>query len=175
MSQSSFVIGRFDWAKNRGGGGGNQALRLRTGRTGRAMGNVRGLPQVVFKVVPNGGCKGPMGLAAQLGYVLGKAEHIIDPSKEHDRLEHLPEHFSEAIAKDWADGWDRRVQSGHSMHMIASFPRGTDPEKVAEIMREGSRNFGALLELTVPSLREFENAELQAEFERLTQKMSRLD
>ena len=136
MSQSSFVIGRFDWAKNRGGGGSNQALRLRTGRTGRAMGNVRGLPQVVFKVVPNGGCKGPMGLAAQLGYVLGKAEHIIDPSKEHDRLEHLPEHFSEAIAKDWADGWDRRVQSGHSMHMIASFPRGTDPEKVAEIMRE---------------------------------------
>ena len=136
MSQPSFVIGRFDWAKNRGGGGGRDGLRLRSARTGRAMGNVRGLPQVVFKVVPNGGCKGPMGLAAQLGYVLGKAEHIIDPSKEHDRLEHLPEHFSEAIAKDWADGWDRRVQSGHSMHMIASFPRGTDPEKVAEIMRE---------------------------------------
>ena len=136
MSQPGFVIGRFDWAKNRGGGGGRDGLRLRSARTGRAMGNVRGLPQVVFKVVPNGGCKGPMGLAAQLGYVLGKAEHIIDPSKEHDRLEHLPEHFSEAIAKDWADGWDRRVQSGHSMHMIASFPRGTDPEKVAEIMRE---------------------------------------
>lgn len=136
MSQPRFVIGRFDWAKNRGGGGGRDGLRLRSARTGRAMGNVRGLPQVVFKVVPNGGCKGPMGLAAQLGYVLGKAEHIIDPSKEHDRLEHLPEHFSEAIAKDWADGWDRRVQSGHSMHMIASFPRGTEPEKVAEIMRE---------------------------------------
>lgn len=136
MSQPGFVIGRFDWAKNRGGGGGRDGLRLRSARTGRAMGNVRGLPQVVFKVVPNGGCKGPMGLAAQLGYVLGKAEHIIDPSKEHDRLDHLPEHFSEAIAKDWADGWDRRVQSGHSMHMIASFPRGTDPEKVADIMRE---------------------------------------
>lgn len=135
MSQSSFVIGRFDWAKNRGGGGGNQALRLRTGRTGRAMGNVRGLPQVVFKVVPNGGCKGPLGLAAQLGYVLGKAEHIIDPGKDYDRLDHLPEHFSEAIAKDWADGWDDRVKSGYSMHMVASFPRGTDPEKVAAIMR----------------------------------------
>ena len=135
MSQSSFVIGRFDWAKNRGGGGSNQALRLRTGRTGRAMGNVRGLPQVVFKVVPNGGCKGPLGLAAQLGYVLGKAEHIIDPGKDYDRLDHLPEHFSEAIAKDWADGWDDRVKSGYSMHMVASFPRGTDPEKVVAIMR----------------------------------------
>ncbi|MTE01836.1 relaxase/mobilization nuclease domain-containing protein [Paracoccus sp. YIM 132242] len=135
MSQSSFVIGRFDWAKNRGGGGVNQAFRLRTGRTGRAIGNVRGLPQVVFKVVPNGGCKGPLGLAAQLGYVLGKAEHIIDPGKDYDRLDHLPEHFSEAIAKDWADGWDDRVKSGYSMHMVASFPRGTDPEKVAAIMR----------------------------------------
>lgn len=136
MSQPNFVIGRFDWAKNRGGGGGRDGLRLRTARTGRAMGNVRGLPQVMFKVVSKGGCKGPLGLAAQLGYVLGKAEHIIDPSKEYDRLEHLPEHFSEAIADDWAEGWDRRVQSGHSMHMVASFPRGTDPEKVAEIMRD---------------------------------------
>ncbi|WP_265501270.1 relaxase/mobilization nuclease domain-containing protein [Paracoccus beibuensis] len=89
----------------------------------------------MFKVVPNGGCKGSMGLAAQLGYVLGKAEHIIDPNKEYDRLEHLPEHFTDAIAEEWAEGWDRRVKAGHSMHMVASFPRGTDPEKVAEIMR----------------------------------------
>ena len=135
MSQAAFVIGRFEWVKNRGGGAGRDTFRVRTGRTGRAMGNIRGLPQVMFKVVPNGGCKGPMGLAAQLGYVLGKAEHIIDPDDEYDRLEHLPEHFSEAIAEEWADGWDRRVKSGHSMHMVASFPRSTDPEAVAEIMR----------------------------------------
>lgn len=135
MSHANFVIGRFDWAKNRGGGAGRDTFRVRTGRTGRAMGNVRGLPQVMFKVVPNGGCKGSMGLAAQLGYVLGKAEHIIDPNKEYDRLEHLPEHFTDAIAEEWAEGWDRRVKAGHSMHMVASFPRGTDPEKVAEIMR----------------------------------------
>lgn len=135
MSQAEFVIGRFDWVKNRGGGG-RDSFRVRTGRTGRAMGNVRGLPQVMFKVVPNGGCKGPMGLAAQLGYVLGKAEHIIDPNKEYDRLDHLPAQFTEALAQEWADGWERRVKAGHSMHMVASFPRGTDPEKVAEIMRD---------------------------------------
>ncbi len=135
MSQAAFVIGRFEWVKNRSGGAGRDTFRVRTGRTGRAMGNIRGLPQVMFKVVPNGGCKGPMGLAAQLGYVLGKAEHIIDPDDEYDRLEHLPEHFSEAIAEEWANGWDRRVKSGHSMHMVASFPRSTDPEAVAEIMR----------------------------------------
>lgn len=135
MSQAAFVIGRFEWVKNRGGGAGRDSFRLRTGRTGRAMGNVRGLPQVMFKVVPNGGCQGAMGLAAQLGYVLGKAEHIIDPDDDYDRLDHLPEQFSEAIAAEWAEGWDRRVRSGHSMHMVASFPRGTDPEAVTEIMR----------------------------------------
>jgi len=136
MSQAEFIIGRFDWAKNRGGGGGRETFRLRGGRTGRAMGNVRGLPQVMFKVVRNGGCVGSLGLTAQLDYVLGKAEHIIDPNKEYDRLDHLPAEFSEALAKDWAEGWDRRVKSGHSMHMVASFPMGTDAEKVADIMRD---------------------------------------
>lgn len=136
MSQAEFIIGRFDWAKNRGGGGGRDTFHLRGGRTGRAMGNVRGLPQVMFKVVRNGGCVGSKGLSAQLDYVLGKAEHIIDPNKEYDRLDHLPAEFSEAMAKDWAEGWDRRVKSGHSMHMVASFPMGTDAEKVADIMRD---------------------------------------
>lgn len=135
MSQAAFVIGRFAWVRNRGGGAGRDSFRVRTGRTGRAMGNVRGLPQVMFKVVPNGGCQGARGLAAQLGYVLGKAEHIIDPDEDYDRLDHLPEQFSEAMAEEWAEGWDRRVKSGHSMHMVASFPRGTDPAAVAEIMR----------------------------------------
>lgn len=135
MSEAAFVIGRFEWVRNRGGGAGRDSFRVRTGRTGRAMGNIRGLPQVMFKVVPNGGCQGAMGLAAQLGYVLGKAEHIIDPDHQYDRLDHLPEHLSEAMAEEWAEGWDRRVRSGHSMHMVASFPRGTDPEAVAEIMR----------------------------------------
>lgn len=90
----------------------------------------------MFKVVRNGGCVGSKGLSAQLDYVLGKAEHIIDPNKEYDRLDHLPAEFSEAMAKDWAEGWDRRVKSGHSMHMVASFPMGTDAEKVADIMRD---------------------------------------
>lgn len=97
--------------------------------------NARGVPQIVFKVVRNGGCHGANGLAAQMDYVLGKAEHIIDPNKEIDRLDHLPVEYSRAMAAEWADGWNRKVDSGHSMHMVASFPRGTDPEAVAEIIR----------------------------------------
>ena len=47
--------------------------------------------------------------------------------------------------------------------------------EVAALLREGSRNFAALLRLDVPSLRGFENAELRAEFERLTQKLTNLN
>jgi uncharacterized small protein (DUF1192 family) len=44
--------------------------------------------------------------------------------------------------------------------------------QVAEIMKEGQRNFAALLRLELPALRGFENAELKAEFERLTREMT---
>lgn len=47
--------------------------------------------------------------------------------------------------------------------------------EVATLLREGQRNFAALLKLDLPSLRGFENAELKAEFEHLTAKMTHLD
>ncbi|MFT4539408.1 MAG: hypothetical protein ACI835_001855 [Planctomycetota bacterium] len=47
--------------------------------------------------------------------------------------------------------------------------------QVAELLKEGSRNFSALLELQVPELRGFDNAELRAEFQRLTSRMTRID
>ena len=46
--------------------------------------------------------------------------------------------------------------------------------EVATLLREGSRNFAALLRLDLPPLRGFENEELKAEFERLTEKMVNL-
>ncbi|MCE6958039.1 relaxase/mobilization nuclease domain-containing protein [Cereibacter sphaeroides] len=141
MIPGPLVIGRYNWAKWRGGGSVRRdlhrlAVATRSTRAMRAAGNVRGLPQVVFKVAANGGCLGVKGLAAQLDYVLGKADHVIDPLKQHDRAARLPAEATGALARDWAEGWERRVRTGHSMHMIASFPRGTDPEKVAEIIRE---------------------------------------
>lgn len=136
------IIGRYDWVKNRGGRGSNDARRLanfaaaRSSRAMRAAGNVRGVPQVVFKVVARGGCKGPMGLAAQMDYVLGKADQIIDPSKRFDRESRLHSSYSEAMAEKWASRWKDRTENGHTMHMVASFPKGTDADKIAEIMRE---------------------------------------
>jgi hypothetical protein len=128
-----FVIGRTEWLKARGGRG--PGLSGRSGRTARMAANVRAVPQVVFKVVKTGGCHGPNGLAAQMAYVLGKADHIIDPTKRFDGLDHLPKDYTRALAEDWAEGWNRKIASGNSLHMIASFPRGSDPEAVAEIIR----------------------------------------
>lgn len=138
MTVKPFILGRFSLLKGNYAGvsqGGSPRPSARSARPLRLAGNVRGLPQVVFKVAKNGGCHGPSGLASQLDYVLGKADHIIDPTKRCDRLDHLPKELSKAIAAEWSDGWHRKIASGHSMHMIASFPRGTDTEKVAEIMR----------------------------------------
>ena len=47
--------------------------------------------------------------------------------------------------------------------------------QVANLLKQGSKNFAALLELAVPELRGFENAELRAEFQRLTQRLTRID
>jgi hypothetical protein len=47
--------------------------------------------------------------------------------------------------------------------------------QVAAIMKEGQRNFAALLQLQLPSLRGFENSELKAEFERLTRQMTTIN
>jgi hypothetical protein len=43
--------------------------------------------------------------------------------------------------------------------------------EVTKIMKEGSQNLAALMQLEVPPLAGFENAELRAEFERLTKKI----
>lgn len=47
--------------------------------------------------------------------------------------------------------------------------------QVAAILKEGQRNFAALLELELPALRGFENSELKAEFERLTRQMTTIN
>lgn len=47
--------------------------------------------------------------------------------------------------------------------------------EVATLMRESSRNFAALTKLQLPDLRGFDNAELRAEFERLTERVGGLE
>lgn len=141
MSRSAapdpFVIGRHKWLKNTGSPQQETGRRgaARSSRAAQLSGNARGLPQIVFKQVRNGGCHGANGLGAQMDYVLGKAARIIDPNKEIDGRSHLPAEYSRALAERWADRWERKVSSGHSAHLIASFPKGTSVDAVEQIVR----------------------------------------
>lgn len=141
MSRSAapdpFVIGRHKWLKNTGTPQQETGRRgaARSSRAAQLSGNARGLPQIVFKQVRNGGCHGANGLGAQMDYVLGKAARIIDPNKEIDGRSHLPAEYSRALAERWADRWERKVSSGHSAHLIASFPKGTSVDAVEQIVR----------------------------------------
>ena len=136
-ARAPFVIGRHKWLKNTGSPPQETERRgaARSGRTAQLSGNARGLPQIVFKQVRNGGCHGANGLGAQMDYVLGKAAQIIDPSKEIDGRSHLPAECSRALAERWADRWERKVSSGHSAHLIASFPKGTKVDVAEQIVR----------------------------------------
>lgn len=103
----------------------------------RLLGNVRkaNTPQAVFKIIRTGGCYNRADLKAQMNYVLGKSDHVIDPSSRHDGGKELTSRQVSRLAGDWAEGWRGKVENGNSMHLMMSFPKGTDIEKVKIITR----------------------------------------
>ncbi|MGN7964131.1 relaxase/mobilization nuclease domain-containing protein [Brucella sp. 22210] len=115
-----------------GGGSRTQAVRI-----DRYAKNVRHVPQVMFKAVKSGFASGFIGLSAQLNYVLGKAEHIIDPTGELDFRSHVESATAQKVASRWVDGWKKSKADGkHSMHLVASFPAGTSVGAVSCIVRD---------------------------------------
>lgn len=111
-------------------GGGVSAAR-------RLLDNVRkaNTPQAVFKIIRSGGCYNKADLKAQMNYVLGKSDHIIDPSYRHDGGKELTGRQVSLLANDWSKDWRGKIENGNSMHLMMSFPKGTDIEKVQAITR----------------------------------------
>ncbi len=103
----------------------------------RISANVRpsGPPQAVFKIVRTGGTFTRSELKAQMNYVLGKADHIIDSSFRHDGGRELSTRQVSQLATEWSEGWRGRVEKGNTMHLIMSFPKGADIEKVIAVTR----------------------------------------
>ncbi|KAB2697580.1 relaxase/mobilization nuclease domain-containing protein [Ochrobactrum sp. Kaboul] len=100
-------------------------------------GNVRSLPQVMFKAVKSGYASGFIGLSAQMNYVLGKATRIIDPSGEVDGQRELDNDRTKAIASRWADSFEKSAKDGrHTIHLVASFPAGTNVGAVEYVIRD---------------------------------------
>lgn len=132
---SAYGTNRYEIFKNVGGL--SHDIGRVKGSVGRYAKNVRRVPQVMFKTVKTGFASGFIGLSAQMGYVLGKAERIIDPSGEVDGERQLDKARTQKIASRWADSWKKGTQDGrHTMHLVASFPEGTPPGAVECIIRD---------------------------------------
>ncbi|WP_161492452.1 relaxase/mobilization nuclease domain-containing protein [Brucella pituitosa] len=125
MSQLHLVgVNRYEYFKNVGGL--NLAPSFSRASLPRYTRNLQRLPQVVFRSVKNGYCSGVIGLSAQLNYVLGKAERIIDPSGNLEGACHVPAAECKRMASNWADNWKKISKDGnHTIHLIASFPHDT--------------------------------------------------
>jgi len=128
-------INRYEYFKTIGGGtqsGGHYRRNVF-----HYTANVRSTPQVMFKTVKSGFASGFIGLSAQMNYVLGKAARIIDPSGEVDGQHELDSTSTKNIASRWADSFEKTAKDGkHTMHLVASFPAGTNIGAVEYIIRD---------------------------------------
>ena len=103
---------------------------------GRLAGNARPrTPQAVFKIIRSGACFNRADLKAQMNYVLGKADHIVDPNIRHDGRSELTSRQVSRLATEWSEGWRGKIENGNTMHMVMSFPKGSDLVKVSTIVR----------------------------------------
>lgn len=136
MAQRSSIVTNFlddhhvrSGRRVKSGGGGGSVTRL--------LSNVRkaNTPQAVFKIIRSGGCYNRADIKAQMNYVLGKSDHVIDPSYRHDGGKELTGRQVSRLATDWSEGWRGKIENGNSMHLMMSFPKGTDTEKVKAITR----------------------------------------
>ncbi|GLU27319.1 relaxase/mobilization nuclease domain-containing protein [Brucella sp. NBRC 12950] len=138
-SASVFVTNRYEYFKNVGGLS-HAPCFSRVGfkaasDMSRYARNVQRLPQVMFRTVRSGYCSGYIGLSAQLNYVLGKAQRVIDPSGEFDGEDHIARKDTQGLASRWADSWKKTAHDGkHTMHLVASFPHGTSQSAVEGII-----------------------------------------
>jgi len=133
-SISAYGTNRFEIFKTIGGL--NYGLE-HTSNVFRYVKNVRCIPQAVFKTVKNGCASGYIGLLAQMDYLLGKAERIIDPRGEIDSEQKLEIARTQKIASRWADSWKKRAKdTRHTMHLVTSFPQGIHTGAIECIIRD---------------------------------------
>lgn len=91
--------------------------------------------QAVFKIIRSGACVNGASLRSQMAYVLGKSDFIIDPSLRHDAKGNLTDRQVTRLANEWSGKWEGSITHGNSMHMIMSFPPGSDLDKVKAVTR----------------------------------------
>ena len=96
-----------------------------------------------FKMVRGGGTKTAGQLADQFTYLFGydekrgeKCVEVHDSRGTYDGAKIMTPEEIEAAADRWASDWRGFTQSGHTTHMVMSFPHGSRVSHASQIARE---------------------------------------
>jgi len=137
--------GRGEQSKPRGGGRGS-----RFGRQQQMARAASGNRAIVVKMVRGGGCVNSRQLGNQLEYVTGKADVVIESTGTLEREGSLAPSELREVVDRWSDSWKTAPKTGHTAHLIVSFPPETDARAVqgitqrfCEEMFEGKYDFVA--------------------------------
>lgn len=137
--------GRGEQSKPRGGARGS-----RFGRQQQMARAASGNRSIVVKMVRGGGCVNSRQLGNQLEYVTGKADVVIESTGTLEREGSLAPSELREVVERWSDGWKTAPRTGHTAHLIVSFPPETDARAVqgitqrfCEEMFEGKYDFVA--------------------------------
>ena len=132
---------REGWTRSRGRLG---AARLRGTSLGPQRHMARaaaGSRAAVFKLIARGGCRTTQQLHGQLEYLLGKADAVLDSRGLYESDGPLSSEDALAAAERWAQDWQGTTRTGHTSHMVMSFPAGTDPAAVRAISERFCERF----------------------------------
>lgn len=89
-----------------------------------------GRPEAMLKIITKGGCKSAGELRTQIAYVAREGAVAIHGAAMFGMDERLSASVIEDTIATWAAGWTGRSQYGETLHMIVSYPIGTDPNAV---------------------------------------------
>lgn len=130
----------------------DRATRPKGGRAGSAarnlarvlIKNLQRTPQAVVKRVRNGGTSTRKELTTQLEYVWRDQDAQITWQNLGRGLEdEAPRSFAN-ITNRWPEAWRGNPKSGHTDHIVLSFPDGTKQEQAEAIAKDwGERVFGS--------------------------------
>lgn len=114
------------------GANSNSLGRSRVGRQTRAS---QFRQAAVFKFIRNGSCTDRSSLARQLNYVGTKSDAIIDPTFRYSEQATLDRNDINRITRKWELSWGDNWRTGNlTNHFVMSFPPGTHPEAVENIV-----------------------------------------
>ncbi|MBP1806994.1 relaxase/mobilization nuclease domain-containing protein [Rubellimicrobium aerolatum] len=125
----------------RGGSGAGGAFGPEAGsrvlnRRAQMVRAARGHSPAVFKVIRRGGCHTRAQLRNQLTYLTTKSAHVFDARGQYDGRRVLSAADIDAVARRFSGQWDttRPLKLGHTSHLLMSFPIGTRPEHVRDVV-----------------------------------------